>query len=125
MTILRKRYADLTSEAINPRTWDIDQESTLGMLRLINQEDESVPRAVATQLPQIAQAVELLYGPFPGRPDDLRGRGHLRAAGGAGRQRMPAHLRRLRRRYRLIAGETQPCARRWKEPRTTRKRAGP
>ncbi len=62
MTILRKRYADLTSEAINPRTWDIDQESTLGMLRLINQEDESVPRAVATQLPQIARAVELLYG---------------------------------------------------------------
>jgi N-acetylmuramic acid 6-phosphate etherase len=50
--------ATLTTEARNPRTTNIDQLSTLEMVKLINEEDQTVPRAVATQLPAIAQAID-------------------------------------------------------------------
>lgn len=48
----------LTTEARNPRSTYIDQLSTLEMLTVINDEDQSVPQAVATQLPQISRAVD-------------------------------------------------------------------
>ena len=50
--------ATLSTETRNPRTTHIDQLSTLEMLTVINQEDQSVPLAVAKELPQIAQAVD-------------------------------------------------------------------
>jgi N-acetylmuramic acid 6-phosphate etherase len=50
--------ATLTTEARNPRTTKIDQLSTLEMLTVINEEDQAVPLAVATQLPQIARAID-------------------------------------------------------------------
>jgi N-acetylmuramic acid 6-phosphate etherase len=50
--------ATLTTEARNPRTTNIDQLSTLEMLTVINEEDQAVPLAVATQLPQIARAID-------------------------------------------------------------------
>jgi len=56
--------ASLTTEARNPRTEHIDQLPTLEMLTLINQEDQSVPLAVATQLPQLAQAIDAIAERF-------------------------------------------------------------
>src|SRR5215472_7248179 len=56
--------ATLTTEARNPRTTHIDQLSTLEMLTVINEEDQTVPRAVATQLPAIAQAIDEIAARF-------------------------------------------------------------
>jgi N-acetylmuramic acid 6-phosphate etherase len=56
--------AALTTEARNPRTTNIDQLSTLEMLTVINEEDQTVPRAVATQLPQIARAIDEIAARF-------------------------------------------------------------
>lgn len=52
--------ADLTTETRNPATLNIDQQSTSGILQLINEEDRKVPEAVAAVLPQIERAVELV-----------------------------------------------------------------
>jgi N-acetylmuramic acid 6-phosphate etherase len=56
--------ATLTTEARNPRTTNIDQLPTLEMVKLINEEDQTVPRAVATQLPQIARAIDEIAARF-------------------------------------------------------------
>jgi N-acetylmuramic acid 6-phosphate etherase len=56
--------ASLTTEARNPRTADIDRLPTLEMLTLINEEDRSVPIAVAKELPQIARAVNEIADRF-------------------------------------------------------------
>jgi N-acetylmuramic acid 6-phosphate etherase len=56
--------ATLTTEARNPRTTNIDQLPTLEMVKVINEEDETVPRAVATQLPAIAQAIDEVAARF-------------------------------------------------------------
>jgi N-acetylmuramic acid 6-phosphate etherase len=53
--------ADLIpTEQANPRTRQIDQLSTLEMLRLLNQEDQGVALAVAAALPMIAQVVDAI-----------------------------------------------------------------
>jgi N-acetylmuramic acid 6-phosphate etherase len=56
--------ATLTTEARNPRTTKIDQLPTLEMLTVINEEDQAVPLAVATQLPQIARAIDEIAARF-------------------------------------------------------------
>ena len=56
--------ATLTTEARNPRSTKIDQLSTLEMLTVINEEDQAVPLAVATQLPQIARAIDEVAARF-------------------------------------------------------------
>jgi N-acetylmuramic acid 6-phosphate etherase len=56
--------AALSTEARNPRTTNIDQLSTLEMVTVINQEDQAVPLAVATQLPQIARAIDEIAARF-------------------------------------------------------------
>ena len=50
----------LSTEARNPLSESIDELSTIEMLTLINQEDATVAAAVATQLPVIAQAVDII-----------------------------------------------------------------
>ncbi len=50
----------MLTEQSNPRTANIDQLSTLDMLRVINEEDARVAEAVRRVLPAIAQAVELM-----------------------------------------------------------------
>ena len=50
----------LTTEARNPRSRNIDALSTLDMLRLINEEDQSVALAVKDILPDVARAVDLI-----------------------------------------------------------------
>ena len=47
------------TEQRNPRTTDIDRVSTIDVLRMINDEDRTVPSAVAAALPELARAVDL------------------------------------------------------------------
>jgi N-acetylmuramic acid 6-phosphate etherase len=48
------------TEEINPRTKDIDQRSTIEIVRLINKEDASVAEAVTKVLDRIAAGVDLI-----------------------------------------------------------------
>ncbi len=48
----------VSTEDVNPRTADIDQLSTLEMLRRINEEDALVPGAVARELEIVAAVVD-------------------------------------------------------------------
>ena len=48
----------LLTEQSNPHTRDIDQQSTVGMLKLINREDARVAAAVGQQLESIARVVD-------------------------------------------------------------------
>ncbi len=50
--------AALPTETRNPHSTHLDELPTLDMLRLINDEDATVPEAVRTQLPAIADAVD-------------------------------------------------------------------
>lgn len=51
----------IDTERQNPATVHIDQESSLGIVRLMNQEDALVAAAVGRELPNIARAVDLIY----------------------------------------------------------------
>ncbi|UYQ62890.1 N-acetylmuramic acid 6-phosphate etherase [Streptomyces peucetius] len=55
---LRAQLASLTTEAFRPELADIDRLPTLEIARIMNGEDESVPAAVAAQLPAIAAAID-------------------------------------------------------------------
>lgn len=50
----------ITTEQRNPHSMDIDARSTEEILKIINEEDKTVPYAVEKELPYIAQAVELI-----------------------------------------------------------------
>ncbi|WP_125485379.1 N-acetylmuramic acid 6-phosphate etherase [Edaphobacter aggregans] len=52
--------ATLPTEARNPASEHIDQLPTLDMLRIINEADATVAAAVATELPNIAKAVDAI-----------------------------------------------------------------
>jgi len=54
----------LLTEQRNPASMRIDLETTEGMLRMINQEDQKVAAAVAAEIPQIARAVDLVTESF-------------------------------------------------------------
>ncbi|TWP51427.1 N-acetylmuramic acid 6-phosphate etherase [Lentzea tibetensis] len=68
------------TEQRNPRTVDIDRVSTLEVLRLINDEDSTVPAAVAAVLPELARAVDLAVAALRSG-----GRVHYVGAGTSGR----------------------------------------
>lgn len=51
---------ELTTEQRNPRTLHIDELPTPEIARLINEEDQGVPRAVHAILPDIARAIDLI-----------------------------------------------------------------
>jgi len=55
---------NLLTEERNPASMDIDLLSTEGILRVINQEDQKVPLAVAQEVPQIAKAADLVAEAF-------------------------------------------------------------
>ncbi len=60
MTVPRQSvHVDSPTERRNPRTTDIDQMSTMDILRMINTEDQVVPRAVGDALPQLSRAVDV------------------------------------------------------------------
>src|SRR5207249_58709 len=52
-------FDDLSTEQSNPRTVDIDQLDSLGVLTRLNEEDQLVAPAVRAALPELAQAVDL------------------------------------------------------------------
>jgi N-acetylmuramic acid 6-phosphate etherase len=52
------KWASLLTEQRNPATEDIDTLSTLELVDIINKEDAKIIPAIASQLPQIAQAVD-------------------------------------------------------------------
>ncbi|MFX3636208.1 MAG: N-acetylmuramic acid 6-phosphate etherase [Candidatus Pristimantibacillus sp.] len=54
-------FAGLTTEAVNPDTFMIDECSTEEMVQLMNQQDALVPAAIAEEIPQIAKAVDVLH----------------------------------------------------------------
>ncbi|MET9907259.1 N-acetylmuramic acid 6-phosphate etherase [Streptomyces sp. NPDC006476] len=57
---LRAELESLTTEAFRPDLADIDRLPTLDIARLMNQEDTSVPAAVAERLPEIAAAIDAI-----------------------------------------------------------------
>ncbi|MFI7103377.1 N-acetylmuramic acid 6-phosphate etherase [Streptomyces sp. NPDC050161] len=57
-TRLRAQLDTLTTEAFRPELAEIDRRSTLEIARTMNDEDATVPAAVATQLPRIAAAID-------------------------------------------------------------------
>ncbi|MEW2396918.1 N-acetylmuramic acid 6-phosphate etherase [Streptomyces sp. NPDC046862] len=57
---LKAQLETLTTEAFRPELADIDRLPTLDIARLMNDEDATVPGAVAAQLPRIAAAIDAL-----------------------------------------------------------------
>lgn len=53
--------AGLTTEGINEKTLMIDECTTKEMLLLMNEQDSTVPAAVAAEIPQIVKAVDMLH----------------------------------------------------------------
>lgn len=63
----KKLFAEisaLTTEQRNPHSMDIDARTTEEILKIINEEDKTVPLAVEKELPYITQAVELIAKAF-------------------------------------------------------------
>ncbi|EHL73827.1 MULTISPECIES: N-acetylmuramic acid 6-phosphate etherase [Bacillus] len=54
----------LTTEQRNASTMDLDLMSTREILEVMNREDQTVPQAVATQIPLIEKAVQLVIRSF-------------------------------------------------------------
>lgn len=69
-----ERLGGLTTEAVSGDFAAVDRLETLDLMRLLNAEDATVAQAVATQLPRIAEAVDLVV-------DALRSGGRLLYAG--------------------------------------------
>lgn len=59
-----EEFARLATEQRNPRTMDLDMLEVPELLARINDEDRTVPEAVAREIPYIAQAVELIVASF-------------------------------------------------------------
>ncbi len=55
-----EQLGNLTTEARNSASMDIDKKTTLEMLQIINDADKTVAFAVEKALPDVAQAVELI-----------------------------------------------------------------
>lgn len=56
----KPRLSSLATEGRNRRSMKLDALSTAGIVRLINQEDQAVARAVERALPQITRAVDVV-----------------------------------------------------------------
>jgi len=55
---------NLVTEARNPASEEIDNQSTEEILRIINKEDQTVPFVIEKEIPYITQAVDLLVETF-------------------------------------------------------------
>lgn len=60
LTTMLVNYARLPTERPNPRSRDLDRLSIHQILRLMNREDATVPRAVSRVIPQVTRAVVLI-----------------------------------------------------------------
>ncbi|MGL4343791.1 MAG: N-acetylmuramic acid 6-phosphate etherase [Cellulosilyticaceae bacterium] len=54
----------MVTETRNPKTLELDAMSTKEILRVMNEEDQGVPVAIANELTYIEQAIELIVGAF-------------------------------------------------------------
>lgn len=61
---LFRELAGLVTEKRNPASMDIDSKSILEILKIINNEDKTIPLAVEKELPYIARAVEIVVECF-------------------------------------------------------------
>ncbi len=61
---LYKIISSLATEQRNPKSENIDLESTAGILEIISNEDMAVPKAVRAELPNIERAVDIIYNAF-------------------------------------------------------------
>ncbi|MDP1675568.1 MAG: N-acetylmuramic acid 6-phosphate etherase [Bacteroidota bacterium] len=61
---LFQQLQKISTEQRNPNSMDIDSRSTADILSIINNEDKKIALAVETQIPYIAQAVELVVKAF-------------------------------------------------------------
>lgn len=61
---MKPPIGQLVTEQQNPRTIHIDEQSTEGILHMINREDQLVPAAVEACIPHIAAAVDLIVERF-------------------------------------------------------------
>lgn len=59
-----REVAALMTESRNPRTTDLDTLGTGEILRLINEEDQEVPRAVGRAIPEITRAADFAAESF-------------------------------------------------------------
>ncbi len=57
---LFEEISKLSTEQRNPKSMNIDNASTAEILKIINEEDKTVPLAVEKELPYIEQAVEMI-----------------------------------------------------------------
>lgn len=57
---LFSEISKLSTEQRNPKSMDIDASSTKEILKIINEEDQTVPLAVEKELPYIEEAVEIV-----------------------------------------------------------------
>ena len=55
----------LTTEQQNPKTKSIDEASALEIVKLINAEDQTVPKAVKKILPDISRAIIVIANRLP------------------------------------------------------------
>ena len=60
----RRRTDDLITERINPKTKDIDKNSTIKIIETISKEDKRIARAVSKERKTIASAVDLIVNRF-------------------------------------------------------------
>jgi len=74
------KLSELLTERVNPASREIDALGTEDVLRIINDEDQRVPLAVASQIPDIAKAVDAIV-----RVIDSGGRLFYIGAGTSGR----------------------------------------
>lgn len=58
---MEKELSTLTTECRNPDSMKLSELSTAGMLEVINREDKKVAPAVTEVLPEIEQAVEIIF----------------------------------------------------------------
>lgn len=61
MANLKVNITSLTTEQRNQRSVNIDQLTTSQIIELMNEEDETVSKAVRMVLPQIDNAIEAIY----------------------------------------------------------------
>ncbi|MFZ4451918.1 N-acetylmuramic acid 6-phosphate etherase [Salibacterium aidingense] len=59
--MMNTEISQLITEQRNPNTMELDNVSTLDALKIINEEDKKVARAVEKELPKIAEAVDIIF----------------------------------------------------------------
>ena len=62
--IILKNLSTLITEQRNPNSVDIDCQSALDIVRLMNKEDKQVPLAIEACLPEISLAVDKIVHAF-------------------------------------------------------------